>query len=280
MHFFTDNLQDWHAFRSIDKRNDKTTHIMTRTRLYGSGEANYFLSGTIHNYDTPIVHKPAFKKVYSVFDHYDEENDKDDYTLRAVKILGVCYTSSHSNSLLKVKVAGLGEGYINLRDAYLYASKEDYTNGKFITTNEFFGSETFNYFEAIKDSGVCSVTHYDNSECVTRYGWKENNITSTIPTLYVYYDAVLDTFKVTLHPRTATDYPYATKEEAIADNELSVCEFDDDEEKPSVYNLDVTISATIKVSAKNLSDANYKVLEMVKGTNFANYHCVKTSPKE
>lgn len=257
---------------------------MQRTRLYQGGNGNYHFSGSISSWERTLVRKPTFSKVYAVFNNYDYDNDRDDYTLRAVKILGVQYTTAAYDCILFVKVAGLGEGYISFREANLYASKEDYTNDKIISTEEMFGNgEEFNYFDALErlaENGKCTIETYDRGCCIKMYAWENNAPVSTTPIFFVNYDAVLDKFNVTIDPVRGKNFPYGTKEMAIADNTLEVCDFDDEDEKPAVYNLDVTISATIKVSAKNLSDANYKVLEMVKETSFANYHCVETRPKE
>ena len=256
---------------------------MERLHLYQSSGCGYHIGGCVHTWTNPIVKKPSYTKVYAVFDTYDEESGNDDYTLRAVKILGVLYTETTYNCLLKVKVAGLGEGWITFKNAYLYASKEDYMNNKTISTNEMFNGEEFNYLNAIEDlarKGQCELNRDEKSVWIYRYAWENNAPKATIPVFFVEYNAITDNFVVYIDPVRGKNFPYGTKAMAIADNEVDVCDFDDDDVKPTTYNLDVTISATIKVSAKNLSDANYKVLEMVKETSFANYHCVETRPKE
>lgn len=191
---------------------------------------------------------PTKKTLYGVFDGYGD-------ALRAFRILAVRYNDASSvlNAALYVNVAGVGKMWVS-ENASFYASKEDYLNGErinFTARNGEYENPTFSIVDALE--GQCTIADYCRGHCDARvYAWKDNSVYESIAKVGITYYVAEDCLDVDLYPISQNVEGlqiYATREECLADNELAVCEFED-EYGQKEFEVEVEVIKSIKTTIK------------------------------
>ena len=185
------------------------------------------------------LRKPK-KKVYIVI---DGDNTK---TLRAMKVLKAYY-GHYGHVIFHVDIAGYGRTYI-ADDMGFYDSKEDFANDN-PTDIWDANSPILNAMAVAQDMhGYPIVNGVDGNYFIVRkWAWRGNCALYTESKFAITYDVVLG--NVGIISSDKGEYRYRTKEEAINSNTLSVCEFEDEDDKTYDVRIEVIKTVTTSVHA-------------------------------
>ena len=227
---------------------------------------------TCFSTNATYAYKPKKDVFYGVFLEYGNK-------LRAFKVVSIIY--GHYGSITYgLKVAGINEiVYVESCYLYFYKSKEDYVNNVnycngmgAIEYNRIQGANVgYDMLERVIANRYpyLNLRSFGGNWMILKWGWRDNEPKADKLSFVVKYDVATDTYE--LIPcgnrlNFLTDYPYNSREEAIEDNELDVCEFEEDEQKEECYEVKVEVHTTMVVTAKSRDDAEKKANKILNDT--------------
>lgn len=186
----------------------------------------------------------------TLYGQFDNET-----TLRAFKIKSVLYGRNLSNTFLHVVVAGLGEGYV-CADSRFFESQEDFVNNK--KTDRALTGTYYNALEKVRSHKALGTLcqRPEGDYMLYRYAWKDNACTAI--SVYVYAEYDVPTKQLTLAVSRREEYPYASREECILDNQVDVVTFDCDP-IPEPKEFWVSLPTKVAVTAMTEDEAKEKV---------------------
>ena len=226
---------------------------------------HYFLRNSLHNCYAR-GYRPIKERAYVVL-----ENDNTN-TLREIRTIKAYYGANNvgnaeNNIIIYADIAGVGKRYLLGADTY-YNSKEDYVNGKHCTIYD-------GHMQIMTDLyGTIGVCYHKNNEGtyfgVCRYAWYNNGVIVTDANLVVTYDVATKKFGYICKQEAEGTYPYKSKDECIADNQIAVCEFEDtakakkkvvciERTETRCYETNMSISAIIDEVRNSGIKGNYRV---------------------
>lgn len=195
------------------------------------------------------LYLPKTEVLYGQF-HY--EDDPEDSTLRAFKVLKVLY--GKNTNYLFVKIAGLGCGYVSSSNNF-YASPDAFVRGE--STSALTGTY-FKTIDRIKESGCGTIKHWSTgAHDVYRYAWSNNKPEGGSVNVVISYDVANKYLNVTTDRRDK--YPYPTEEECILDNQVNVIELDDEPIVGEEHEFWVPLPGKVAVTARTEAEAKAKV---------------------
>ena len=199
---------------------------------------------------------------YIVLDN-EKMDEEEKNILRAVRIVKVIY-GNRGNTFFVIQVAGKGYTFCESHWMHLYASKEDYANGK--TTSVWEEDKWFSIADRAENFGKAEPVYTDTFR-VCKWGW-ENNELIGIESKFIFVHDVATGYGEFVSWDDNEKYPYKTKEEAIEKNEVKTCEFEDEmQEKTKEVWVEVLTDFQYK-SNLGEEDVKKKIRETFGGKNY------------
>ena len=200
------------------------------------------------------------KKTYVVID-----GDKT-RTLRAMKVLKVFYASAE-NVMLFVQVAGKGYTIMSADKVYCFDSKEDFLANNYSKIWDE-DAEPLDAREIAKCYGVPFNTPNEFRRyqfMIRKWGWVNNSPYSIESKFVISYDLTTEMCEVVSYDGSV--FHYNTKEDAINDNEVAVCEFDETDSETKEIWVEVMTDYNFKSSLSD-KEIEEKIRESFKGKNY------------
>lgn len=184
-----------------------------------------------------------------------------DNVLRGAKIEKVFFYHS-GYYLIYANIAGLGHRLLNYHN-YVFDSKEDYLIENY---SDIFG-EYNTYLDEVVGIFGGEVRERNNSESyIVKWGWVDNKPLAIHSDFIVEYDVATKRISC-IYDFDDKKYKYNTKEECIADNEVAVCDFDNENEPKKEVCVDVTTSFHFS-SNLTIEEIKAKVRESFGGKDY------------
>ena len=214
------------------------------------------------------TYKPIKEKVYVVL------ADDDTNTLREVRPIKAYYGATNvrepdNNVLIYANVAGVGKVWLIGGGRYYYNSKEDFANDKATTIFENYNVNVGHLFDQFSKD-VCKPSQYDAYITANRFRWVNNQVEKMRVHIVFTYDVATKTFGYICKEEVEGTYPYKSKDECIADNQVAVCEFEDtantkkkvvciDRIETRCYETNMSVGAIINEVRNSGIEGNYRV---------------------